>query len=305
METLDPHSGKIVDDSAPPEEEMVEEAPTGKEANIKVHSVTSAHTHVTYDQFLASGYVGAKTEPIGKIAGNLEYKSMGDMETREAMIPFEVVFLDFGTSSGVKVGDRMIVYTQKTEMIHPLEPELQESSYEVDLLDGEYNEDFAYYFLDEPEGREVGKIVSIKGTIEITKATPDRSQAMIVYAVDYISPGQLVVPFPNNRPPMISTTYNPPRKDINGFVLGGQEKHLMNADSNIVFIDRGAQHDVRPGDRFEVYIYPQSVDLEQGTIMPYVIGDLVVLSIQDKTATTMVVDATSPIVPGQRIRSKR
>ncbi len=308
LETLNPHRGKISEDDEDSNNEPFESSENSsatKKRKIKVHHKKKPHHVVTYNQFFGAGSVNEVSEPLGKIIGNLEYKSFSGVETRVGMIPFDYVYLDIGTNKKLEVGDRLVVFSQNREIYHPLlDLSTSENYHEVDFLDGPYDGEFSYDLFD-PQGEYQGNQTAILGLVEITELSPNMSKAKVIYNYDIIKKGDHVRHLPPNRPPMVSANYQPPQKELEGYVLSNRINRLMASTHDLVFIDIGSKDNVQRGDRFEVYIYPQSVDAREGTILPHIIGELIIVSTKSETATAKVVKSTSPIVPGQKIRSKR
>ncbi len=308
LETLNPHRGTVSEDDEEIDNDSNDSSVNPSETKkrkIKVHYKKKPNHVVTYNQFFGAGSVSEITEPLGTIIGNLEYRSFSNVETRVGMIPFDYVYLDIGTNKKLEVGDRLVVYSQRREINHPLmDLSTTENFHEVDFLDGPYDGEFSYDLFD-PQGEYKGNQTAILGLIEITELSTNMSKAKVIYNYDIIQKGDKVRHFPPNRPPMVSASYMPPQKELEGYILSNRINRLMAATHDLVFIDIGSKDNVQRGDRFEVYIYPQSVDAREGTVLPHVIGELIVVSTKPETATAKVVKSTSPIVPGQKIRSKR
>jgi hypothetical protein len=81
---------------------------------------------------------------------------------------------------------------------------------------------------------------------------------------------------------------------------------------DFIYIDKGWEDRVRPGDHFEVYITPNSEEyiwckLKTGKtpLLPYVWEEIKVLDTQNKTATAIVVKRKIDMVIGDQIRFKR
>ena len=58
------------------------------------------------------------------------------------------------------------------------------------------------------------------------------------------------------------------------------------------------------GDRLDIYAYPLTIDEDEDDINPDVIGEIVVISIQEDTSTGVILNVTEPIFPGHKVRSK-
>jgi chemotaxis protein MotB len=74
---------------------------------------------------------------------------------------------------------------------------------------------------------------------------------------------------------------------------------IMNlvAQRNIVYLDRGREDGIRPGDRMDVV-------RSGGTLPQRVVGELKILSMEDRTATALITKSVSRILKGDRFRVK-
>ena len=71
----------------------------------------------------------------------------------------------------------------------------------------------------------------------------------------------------------------------------------MVAQRNIVYLDRGRVDGIRIGDRMDVI-------RSGGNLPPRVVGELKILSLEDRTATALITKSTSRILKGDRFRVK-
>ena len=71
----------------------------------------------------------------------------------------------------------------------------------------------------------------------------------------------------------------------------------MVAQRNIVYLDRGREDGVRSGDRMELV-------RSGGSLPQRVVGELKILSMEDRTATALVTKSISRILKGDRFRVK-
>ena len=104
---------------------------------------------------------------------------------------------------------------------------------------------------------------------------------------------------------MIALNYVPPKKDIQGHIISNRGNNLMFTMNEVVFIDQGEEDGVEVGDRLEIYAYPLTIDEDEEDINPEIIGEIAVISLQEDTSTGVILNATEPIIPGHKIRSKR
>jgi hypothetical protein len=259
---------------------------------------------IPYAQFFSAGYVGEEMDPVGGVLGNRAARSYGGMISHDYMTVTDFLYIDIGQEDDVKVGDRFIVYSQYHEVRHPLQTFSITFEREIDLLDDEYLGEF-YYNSFGIRRDTVGSQIKVKGVIKVVETASITSRAVVEQVFNPIHVDDLIVPFPERRPPMIALNYVPPKKDIHGYILGNRDNSLMFTTNEVVFVDQGEEDGVGVGDRFEIYAYPLTIDEDEDDINPEIIGEIAVISIQEDTSTGVILNVTEPIFPGHKVRSKR
>ena len=314
LDTLDQGSGTLGGEEKKPVVEISEEGKKRfkKAEGIKAKKVLSttgdlgddARTLIPYSKFFTAGYVGEEMDPVGGILGNRSPRSYGGMITQDAMTVMDTLYIDIGQEDDVEVGDRFIVYSQYHEVRHPLKTFFITFEREIDLLDDEYKGEF-YHDSFAFRHDIVGAQIKVKGVIRVIETASITSKAVVEQAFNPISVDDLIVPFPERRPPMIALNYVPPKKDIQGHIISNRGNNMMFTMNEVVFLDQGEEDGVDLGDRFEIYAYPLTIDEDEEDINPEIIGEIAVISIQEDTSTGVILNATEPIFPGHKIRSKR
>lgn len=263
-----------------------------------------ARTLVPYTKYFAAGYVGEELTPAGGVLGNRAPRSQGGLISHDAMTWTDVLYIDIGQEDDVEVGDRFIVYSQYADVRHPLQTFLITFEREIDLLDDEYRGKFYHDFFGARRDI-VGNQILVKGVVRVIETASVTSRAVVEQAFNPIKVDDLIVPFPERRPPMITMNYVPPKKDIKGYIISNRGNNLMFTMNDVVFLDQGEEDGVDLGDRLEVYAYPLTIDEDEDDINPEVIGEITIISIQEDTSTGVILNAVEPIFPGHKVRSKR
>ncbi len=261
-------------------------------------------TLIPYTKFFTAGFVGDELDPVGGILGSRAERSLGGMISRDALTFPDVIYIDIGQEDDVEVGDRFIVYSQFHEVRHPQKTFFITFEEEVDLLDGDYAG--TYYsnrFAFRPDI--IGNQIKVKGVIRVLETSSITSRVVVEQAFNPIQIDDLLVPYPDRRPPMIAANYVPPQKDIQGFILANRGDNLMFTMNDVVFLDKGEAEGVDKGDRFEIYAYPLTIDEDEEDINPAIIGEIAIISVQEETSTGVILNVTEPIIPGHKVRSKR
>jgi len=314
LDTMDQGKGVLGGEEEAPAVQFSEEGKKrfAKSKKIKKKKLLStagelgddAKALVPYTQYFTAGYVGEELEPIGNVLGNRAARSRGGLISHDAMTVMDVLYLDIGQEDDVEVGDRFIVYSQYFDVRHPLQTFSITFEREIDLLDREYTGKF-YHNMFAPRHDIVGNQISVKGVVRVIETASVTSRAVVEKAFNPIKVDDLIVPFPERRPPMIAMNYVPPKKDLQGYIISSRGNTLMITMNDVVFLDKGEEDGVDLGDRFEIYAYPLTIDEDEDDINPEVIGEITVISIQEDTSTGVILNAIEPIFPGHKVRSKR
>jgi hypothetical protein len=243
-------------------------------------------------------------DPVGGILGNRAPRSYSDLVSHDSMTTTDTLYIDIGNEDDVKIGDRFIVYSQYYEVRHPLQTFSITFEREIDLLDDEYLGE--HYHDTFGVRRDIaGNQIVVKGVIRVIETASVTSRAVVEEAFNPISVEDLIVPFPERRPPMIAMSYVPPKKDVQGYILSNRGNNLMFTMNDVVYIDQGEEDGMDVGDRLDIYAYPLTIDEDEDDINPEIIGEIAVISIQEDTSTGVILNATEPIIPGHKVRSKR
>jgi len=314
LDTLDSGSGTLGEEEEKP---LVQNSEEGKKSfdranSLKKKEVLSttgdlgddAKTVVPYSKFFSAGYVGEEMDPVGSVLGNRAARSFAGVVSNDSMSTTDILYIDIGHEDDVKVGDRFIVYSQYNEVRHPLMTFSITFEREIDLLDGEYQGE---HYQDTFGIRRdiVGNQILVKGVVRVLETASVTSKVVVEQAFNPISVADLIVPFPERRPPMIAMSYVPPKKDIQGYILSNRGNNLMFTMNDVVYIDQGEDNGMDVGDRLEIYAYPLTIDEDEDDMNPEIIGEIAVISIQEDTSTGVILNATEPIIPGHKVRSKR
>lgn len=252
---------------------------------------------ISNQAYFQTGFLGEEVEPVGELIAGMTHRFVYSTN--------DIAFAEFEEESQPKAGDMYLVVENHEVVRHPNKVFGFGGSSEVSDLAGDYNGEFAYELKIRPD--RVGYKYKVKGVVKVLDLNSEGEVAKLVVLENYypLVNEDLLVPFPQHKPKMIKTSYVPSNKDIHGFIVGNKDSTLFSGSGVEVYLDVGAAQNVDPGDRFEVYIVP-SVEgwFSDQELTPHVIGDLLVVSVQEESATAIVINATQPLLAGQKIRSK-
>lgn len=135
-------------------------------------------------------------------------------------------------------------------------------------------------------GEFLGWVLKVVGWAEVTCAGERNSRAVLSNTVDTVSVGDLVIPFDpedvleeNIRKPIQSKFCL--EKGDTGYIVASQKNSISLIDGDIVFLDKGREAGVEPGQQFVVYktLEPEGYQ---------VIGIVQVLRSGSRTSTALV-----------------
>ena len=159
-------------------------------------------------------------------------------------------------------------------------------------------------------GKPVGHRVLIHGVLEITQPGDTFSYARVLKAYESIDPGHLLTPYKKfeDQTPAFSET----DKSIEGYIVASKGDKIGIMYDDFIYIDKGWEDQVRPGDHFEVYSIPNieeniwyKLEPKKTPLLPFVLGEIKVIGTQKKTATAIVVKSKFDMEIGNSIRFKR
>jgi chemotaxis protein MotB len=146
-------------------------------------------------------------------------------------------------------------------------------------------------------GQYLGYLVNRLAVAQVTQVDTDLTTVQIVRAYAAVSPGDPVMKFvlPTDEGVAVD---QPSAGNVEGRVVEFQANMgIMNmvAQRNIVYLDLGREDGVRAGDRMEIV-------RSGGNLPQRVVGELKILSMEDRTATALITKSISRILKGDRVR---
>lgn len=181
----------------------------------------------------------------------------------------DVLYLRLKNPGNVALGDLFTIYKRPHKVFHPV------------------------------TGQYMGHLVNRLAVVQVNEVDKDLTTVQIVRAYATVSPGDPVMKFvlPTDEGAAVGHSSE---GDVEGRVVEFQSNlGVMNmvAQRNIVYLDRGREDGVRPGDRMDI--------VRSGGGLPQrVVGEVKILSIEDRTATALITKSISRILKGDRFRTK-
>jgi hypothetical protein len=142
------------------------------------------------------------------------------------------------------------------------------------------------------------------GLVEVFQTEPEYAVARVVRSYRPIRIGDKLMPY-EKRSPRIGLVKSQP--GIDGTIIIAEEHLEMFAEHHVAFLDRGRMHGIEPGQIYSIY-YRDEHNLGTATSPKQVFtavdyGELIVLHVEDNTATVLVTDSDKEFFAGTRVRT--
>jgi len=174
------------------------------------------------ESFMRTGFISKRSE----IPGEKIVKIDGDINiaTRN-----DFVYVDIGRNEGVSEGDMLAVLAVGDRVKHP------------------------------DTGKDLGFVVRIKGILEVLSSGDDQMRCMVTESFDPIAEDDIVMPIRLTSAPEFDAWVRP-KEIIKGTILAINESLISIHINDTLYIDKGSNDGVRPGDRFMVYSRDDDLD---------------------------------------------
>ncbi|HSM14894.1 MAG TPA: LysM peptidoglycan-binding domain-containing protein [Thermoanaerobaculia bacterium] len=154
-------------------------------------------------------------------------------------------------------------------------------------------------------GDVIGRVYDRRGRVRVLSVQDDGAIAEIVQTCDGLRVGSQLrafeaEPVPLARRTVLRPVNDPTLEDLTEapVILTGATDLVSLGQDHVVYIDRGAEDDVYPGDLFTIY------RLNREGRPPIVLGELAVLSSRNRTAVAKILESRYPIYAGDRLERK-
>lgn len=214
------------------------------------------------------------TEKKERIRGEAVY---GIIDTAKyGLATSDVVYVDGGRVAGLTPGELFTIVEPDQRIRHPL------------------------------TDHSVGRLYSYQGRLRILSVQEDTAIAEIVHACDPVTVGSALIPFEPEPVPLgrdtplwpINLPASAEELEDAPVILYARGDVVSMGQDNLVYIDRGLEHDVLPGDLFTIY------RLNRPGLPPVVLGELAVLSAHEQTSVARILKSRYAIFLGDRLALK-
>jgi hypothetical protein len=211
-------------------------------------------------EFYSSGFLTENQRlPYGRVLGPVTPQQIKAVNTRANALPYTTIALEAPKGATYEVGDSVLLLHLGDEL----------DSY--------------------------GEVVIPTGIGRIIETVDNRYLASVVATFGAIRNGQLVLPVESFTPGSARRAV-PVTDGLRGTLIGGLGRQELKEPQMVVFINKGRQDGVAPGDLFEVRRRPQH--LQDGTLrVNELMATLQIVHVRDRTATGIMLNVVSPDIP--------
>jgi LysM repeat protein len=230
-----------------------------------IQEILKSYTNQPYrplrrSEFYSSGFLTENQRlPYGRVLGPVTPQQIRAVHSRANALPYTTIAIEAPNSATYEIGDSLLLLRL---------------------------------------GREIdpyGSVVIPTGMARIIETVDGHYLASIVATYGPIRNGQRVLPIESFSPGS-GTRAVPVSDGVRGSLIGGLGRQDLKEPQMVVFINKGREDGVAPGDLFEVRRRPErSSDgmLRVNELM----ATLQIVHVRDRTATGMVLNVISPDIP--------
>jgi hypothetical protein len=191
----------------------------------------------------------------------------------------DVVYVIPGESGGFKVGERFTIYERVKKVHHPRTKRL------------------------------MGDLIRIKGVLEIIPnsmaSKKDTYSAKIIKSYQLISLKDSLTAYHPIDPINVVLNEAPFLKDLKGIVVASKDIKENNGEHDIVYLDKGSQDGVRPGNLMVVFKEGKKAKFYSPagfeSLPRRVIAELEIIAVEKETSTAIVSRSLEPVTVGDQI----
>jgi hypothetical protein len=182
----------------------------------------------------------------------------------------DIVYVSMHDAESVKIGDKYLIYTSLHKVKHPI------------------------------TNKSFGKLIKGLGLLQIIAKDPAARvlTARITLSFDAIEKDNMLTPY--QEPVPVYNASQKKAKDISGYILEVTDKRTINAQTDVVYLDKGNADGVEPGDGFIVYEEPDKKGFPKK-----IVGEVQVLLVKEHTSTAIVKKSTEPMGKGNAVDFKK
>jgi LysM domain-containing protein len=248
------------------ESEQSDFGPLFPERRVRsVEEMLRSYTHQPYralrrSEFYSSGFLTEnKRLPYGRVLGPVTPQQIKAVHARANALPYTTIAIDAPNGATYQIGDSLLLLQLGREL----------DSY--------------------------GNVVIPTGVARIMESVDGHYVGSIVATYGPIRNGQKVLPLDTFNPGAGGRAV-PVSDGVRGTLIGGLGRQDLKEPQMVIFINKGREDGVAPGDLFEVRRRPER--LSDGTLrVNELMATMQIVHVRDRTATGMLLNVISPDIP--------
>ena len=155
---------------------------------------------------------------------------------------------------------------------------------------------------DQTTGKYIGIQHYLLGIVEITNTAPRFAIAKVIRSFSNIGVNDKLMPYKRRS---INIVHQKSREGLLGKIIVAEEHNLLIGDRTIVFIDKGEDDGVKPGQYYSIFYQDKSrigeTSREKIPLDAVIFGKLIVLHTEKTTSTVYITATNRQIDPGSKI----
>jgi hypothetical protein len=216
---------------------------------------------------LRAGFISEESSQ-DYLEGSVEDKAKGSESGNLTSFDQEV-YIVVRSRETVNAGDRFIIFEEVHPVKHPI------------------------------TGRSYGKLYKVNGVLKVTGPAMGAKEkgvyvAQIILSFDAAMRGNMLAPY--QEPALLYPSKQRQAKDLAGYILEVTDQQSVVGQTYVVYLDKGKEDGVDPGDRFTVMSEPSP---QTGARRP--IGEVLVYVVKARTATAIVRKSADTLSKGYPI----
>ena len=157
---------------------------------------------------------------------------------------------------------------------------------------------------DKETGETLGVQHFLTGIVEITSVEPEFAIGKVTYSYRGILINDHLMPYEQRS---VNIPIKKSKPGLSGKVIKTEEDESLTAQYAIIFIDKGENDGIEPGQFYSIYLQetakPDPKKFQRVDLTPYLIGELIVLHTEKTTSTVLITKSTQQITPGNLVRT--
>jgi len=239
---------------------------------LDVEDLVKAVAPVSIAKVPGNSYLSQRRAFISTADQEMSGQITNSVSEAQLLSDYDRVYVQLKTAA--KKGQNFAVYRNAKEILHPF------------------------------TGQSYGFSVEILGSVTIVDTSPQVATGQIDRAFRPIERGDYVGPWPETAGRRVSPRAN--EFDLKGYIMDVSENgEIEIGEHHVVYIDKGRADGVKLGNTFQAYARGDRYTRDLGGLPNEEVGQLMVIDVQERSSTAMVVRSLVELSAGQKIEMRK